>query len=63
MGSLTGGGVRGVLGNNCAGQHNLKTVYFKDTIVSSYFLGWSSAICVFFCSALSIIGLQWRALQ
>jgi hypothetical protein len=29
--------VRGVLGNKCAGQHNLKTVYFKETIISGYF--------------------------
>jgi hypothetical protein len=26
----------------------LKTVYFKETIVLGYFLGWSSAKCVFF---------------
>jgi hypothetical protein len=25
--------VRGVLGNKCAGQHNLKTLHFKDPIV------------------------------
>ncbi len=25
--------VRGVLGNKCAGQHNLKTLHFKETIV------------------------------
>jgi hypothetical protein len=37
------------------GQLNLKTGYFKETIVSGYFLGWSSAIFVFFCSTLSII--------
>jgi hypothetical protein len=55
--------VRGVLGNKCAGQHNLKTVYFKETIVSGYFLGWSSAICVFFCSILSVIGRQRQAFQ
>jgi hypothetical protein len=42
--------IRGALGNNCAGQPNLKTVYFKETIVSGYFLGWSSAICVFFAA-------------
>ncbi len=29
--------IRGVLGNKCAGQHNLKTVYFKETIISGYF--------------------------
>jgi hypothetical protein len=26
----------------------LKTVYFKETLVSGNFLPWSSAICVFF---------------
>jgi hypothetical protein len=36
-----------VLGNKCAGQHSLKTVYIKKTIVSGYFFAWSSAICVF----------------
>jgi hypothetical protein len=39
--------LRGVLGNKCAGQHNLKTIFFKETIVSGPFLAWSSAICVF----------------
>jgi hypothetical protein len=29
--------IRGVLGNKCAGQHNLKTLHFKETIVSAYF--------------------------
>jgi hypothetical protein len=29
--------VRGVLGNKCAGQHNLKTLRFKETIVLAYF--------------------------
>ncbi len=24
--------VRGVLGNKCAGQHNLKTAHFRDTL-------------------------------
>jgi hypothetical protein len=40
---------KGVLGNKCAGQHNLKTVYIKEAIVSGYFFAWSSAIhvCVF----------------
>jgi hypothetical protein len=28
----------------------LKTVYFTETIVSGYFLAWSSAICVFFAA-------------
>jgi hypothetical protein len=27
--------VRGVLGNKCAGQHNMKTLHFKETIVSA----------------------------
>jgi hypothetical protein len=39
-----------VLGDKCAGRQNLKTVYFKETIVSGYFLAWSSAICVFFAA-------------
>jgi hypothetical protein len=30
--------VQGVLGNKCAGQHNLETIYFEETIVSGYFL-------------------------
>jgi hypothetical protein len=34
-----------MLGDKCAGQHNLKTVYFKETIVSCYFWGRSWAIC------------------
>jgi hypothetical protein len=42
--------VRGVLGNKCAGQHNLKTVHFRETLASSNFLAWSSAICVFFAA-------------
>jgi hypothetical protein len=29
--------VRGVLGNKCAGQHNLKALHFKETIVSGNF--------------------------
>jgi hypothetical protein len=48
--------VRGVLGNKCAGQHNLKPVHFRDTLASGNFLAWSSAVCVFFCSALSTLG-------
>ncbi len=51
--------IRGVLGNKCAGQHNLKTLHFKETIVSAYFQPWSSAICIFFCSTPSTTG-QWR---
>jgi hypothetical protein len=46
--------VRGVLGNKCAGQHNLEMVYFEETIVSGYFLAWLSSICVFF-SALYLL--------
>ncbi len=34
---------RFTLGNKCAGQHNLKTVHFKETLASGNFLGWSSA--------------------
>jgi hypothetical protein len=48
--------VRGVLGNKCAGQHNLKTVHFRDTLASGNFWAGSSAICVFFFSALSTLG-------
>ena len=40
--------VRGVLGNKCAVQHNLKTVHFRDTLASGNFWAWSSAVCVFF---------------
>jgi hypothetical protein len=29
--------IRGVLGNKCAGQHNLKTLHFKETIVLGNF--------------------------
>jgi hypothetical protein len=29
--------VRGVLGNKCAGQHNLKTLHFKETVVLDNF--------------------------
>jgi hypothetical protein len=32
-----------VLGNKCAGQHNLKRVHFKATLASGNFLAWSSA--------------------
>jgi hypothetical protein len=47
--------VRGVLGNKCAGQHNLKTVHLRETLSSGNFLAWSSAICVFFCSPISTL--------
>ncbi len=47
--------LQGVFGNKCAGQHNLKTVHFKETLASGNFLTWSSAICVFFCSTLSTL--------
>ncbi len=53
--------VRGVLGNKCAGQHNLKTVYFREILGSGNFLAWFSAVCVFFCSALSTLGRQRQA--
>jgi len=53
--------VRGVLGNKCAGQHNLKTVYFREKLASGNFLVWLSGVCVFFCSALSTLGRRWRA--
>jgi hypothetical protein len=39
--------IRGVLGNKCTGQHNLKTLHFKETIVLGHFWPWSSAILVF----------------
>ncbi len=39
--------IRGVLGNKCAGQHNLKTVHFRETLASDNFLACSSAIHVF----------------
>ncbi len=53
------GHIRGVLGNKCAGQHNLKTLRFKETIVLGNIWPSSSAICGFFCSALSTTG-RWR---
>jgi hypothetical protein len=40
--------VRGVLGNKCAGQHNLKTVHFREIFASGNFLAWFSGVCVFF---------------
>ncbi len=45
--------IRVVLGNKCAGRHNLKTVYLKETLDSVNFLAWSSPSCACFCSALS----------
>jgi hypothetical protein len=42
--------VRGVLGNKCAGQHNLKTVHFIETLTSGNILACSSAIRVFFAA-------------
>ncbi len=50
------GQVRGVLGNKCAGHYNLKTVHFRETLASDDILACSSAISVFFCSALSTTG-------
>jgi hypothetical protein len=55
------GDIQGVLGNKCAGQHNLKTVHFKETLASDNFLAWSSAIGVSFCSALSTPGQRRQA--
>ncbi len=52
--------VRGVLGNKCAGQHNLKTVHFREIFASGNFLAWFSGVCVFFYSALSTLGWQRR---
>ncbi len=37
-----------MLGNKCAELHNLRTVHFKEIIVSGNFLPWLSAICVFY---------------
>jgi hypothetical protein len=53
--------IRGVLGNKCAGQNNLKTVHFRETLSSGNFLAWSSAILVFFCSPLSTLGRRRQA--
>ncbi len=39
-----------MLGNKCAGQHNLKMVHFRETLASGNFLAWSSAIRVFFAA-------------
>jgi hypothetical protein len=55
--------LRGVLGNKCAGQNNLKTVHFRETLASGNFLACSSAIRVFFCSPLSSLGRQRQALM
>ncbi len=53
--------VRGVLGNKCAGQFNLKTVHFRETLASGNYLVWSSAIRVFFCSPRSTLGRRRQA--
>ncbi len=53
--------VRGVLGNKCAGQHNLKTVHFREILASGNFLAWLSGISIFFCSPLSILGRRQQA--
>ena len=53
--------IRGVLGNKYAGQHNLKTVHFREILASGNILAWLSAVCVFFCSTLSTLGRQRRA--
>ncbi len=43
--------IRGVLGNKCAGHHNLKTVHFREVVLASgKFLAWLSAVCVFFAA-------------
>ncbi len=37
-----------MLGNKCAGQHNLKTVHFKETLASSNFWhGHEQYVCFF----------------
>ncbi len=53
--------IRGVLGNKCAGQHNLKTVHFRETLASGNFSACLSGICVFFCSPLSTLGRRRQA--
>jgi hypothetical protein len=53
--------LRGVLGNKCAGQHNLKTVHFIETLALGNILACSSAIRVFFCSTLSTPGRRRQA--
>jgi hypothetical protein len=53
--------LRGVLGNKCAGHHNLKTVHFREKLASSNFLAWFSGVCVFFCCSLSTLGRRRRA--
>jgi hypothetical protein len=45
--SLNRGHVRGMLGNKCAGHHNLKTVHFRETLASGNCLAWTSASRVF----------------
>jgi hypothetical protein len=37
-----------VLGNKCAGQNNLETVHFRETLASGNFLAWSSALASFY---------------
>ena len=50
-----------MLGNKCTGQHNLKTVHFRETLASDNFLVCSSAIRVFF-SALYLPQDSWGKL-
>ncbi len=39
-----------MLGNKCAGQHNLKTVHFKETLASSNFWhGHEQYVCFLQC--------------
>ena len=47
--------IRGVLGNKCAGQLNLKTVHFRDTLASGNFWALSSAVCVFFSARIKLL--------
>jgi hypothetical protein len=44
------GDVRGVLGNKCAGQHNLKTLRFKETIVKVIFCHGHQQFMFFFAA-------------
>ncbi len=50
-----------MLGNKCAGQHNLKLVHFKETLSSDNFLAWSSALLVFFLQRSSTPGQRRQA--
>ena len=39
--------VRGVLGNKCAGQHNFKTVYFRQLFQVIFWDGHQQYVCFF----------------